>query len=171
MKGESHIVLGAAAGAALHLAVPYLPAGVLPLSVVIGVNVVGSLLPDIDSDESIIRQATGTNRRSGCLGWIVSLGFSLFGGHRAITHSLIALGLVAGLARWAGQPWALAFAVGYAAHLLADMLTRAGIPLLWPFTDRRFHLLPRPLRVTTGTLVEYLLVLVAVIGVARLWPF
>ena len=41
----------------------------------------------------------------------------------------------------------------YASHLALDSCTKAGIPFLFPDTTRR-HLLPRMLRVTTGSLAE-----------------
>jgi len=42
--------------------------------------------------------------------------------------------------------------------VLADALTVAGVPLLWP-SSRRFHLLPRPLRIRTGGPAEWLVFL------------
>lgn len=49
-------------------------------------------------------------------------------------------------------PWAVA--VGVAAHLLGDMLTREGVPLLWPGAARRFRIAS----LSTGGTVEQLLV-------------
>ena len=49
-------------------------------------------------------------------------------------------------------PWAVA--VGVAAHLLGDMLTREGVPLLWPVATRRFRIAS----LSTGGTVEQLLV-------------
>lgn len=51
-----------------------------------------------------------------------------------------------------------AAALGAATHILGDMLTRCGCPLAWPATMREFHLLPRPLRFTTGKLAEHVIV-------------
>ena len=51
-----------------------------------------------------------------------------------------------------------AAALGAATHVLGDMLTRCGCPLAWPATMREFHLLPRPLRFTTGKLAEHVIV-------------
>ena len=39
-----------------------------------------------------------------------------------------------------------AFAAGYASHIVLDMTTRSGVPLLAPFGDRRYWILPRPIR-------------------------
>jgi inner membrane protein len=56
----------------------------------------------------------------------------------------------------------LSFGLGYLSHVaLADALTIAGVPLLWPWR-KKFHLLPRPLRIRTGGLVEQLIGLVLV---------
>ena len=59
-------------------------------------------------------------------------------------------------ARSAGSTWAqVAAAIGTATHVAGDMLTDCGCPLLWPATMREFHLLPGPLRFTTGKLAEH----------------
>lgn len=96
------------------------------------------------------------------------------GGHRGRTHTLLALVLLFGGAWYIGlPPWALAFLVAYASHLLADSLTRSGIPLLWPLAGRRFHLLPFGIKLTTGSWVEYVIVAPittwALYAGARLW--
>lgn len=49
-------------------------------------------------------------------------------------------------------PWAVA--VGVAAHLVGDMLTREGVPLLWPVSTRRFRIAS----LSTGGTIEQLLV-------------
>jgi membrane-bound metal-dependent hydrolase YbcI (DUF457 family) len=58
---------------------------------------------------------------------------------------------------WTGYGLALiplAAATGAATHIFGDCLTRSGCPLLWPATMREFHLLPSPLRFTTGKAAE-----------------
>ena len=53
----------------------------------------------------------------------------------------------------------LALGLGYASHVvIADAMTIAGVPLIWP-ASRRFHLLPRFLRVRTGGPAEWLVFL------------
>lgn len=47
----------------------------------------------------------------------------------------------------------LALSLGYASHLAADACTKSGIPLFYP-RRKRYHLLPRALRLTTGSLAE-----------------
>jgi inner membrane protein len=51
-----------------------------------------------------------------------------------------------------GIGWALwiGLVLGYGSHLLGDALTRSGVPLLYP-NPRRVHLLPKPLRLLTGS--------------------
>ncbi|MCP1065712.1 metal-dependent hydrolase [Serratia symbiotica] len=88
-----------------------------------------SLLPDIDHPKSLLGQR---------LSWI-AIPIARAFGHRGFTHSLLAItgGIV--LFRlefprsWPIPPDVLhAMIIGYFSHLLADMLTPAGVPLLWP---------------------------------------
>ena len=58
---------------------------------------------------------------------------------------------------WTGYGLALvpvAAAVGTLTHVMGDMCTVSGCPLCWPATMREFHLLPPPLRFTTGKTAE-----------------
>ena len=48
----------------------------------------------------------------------------------------------------------LACALGCAVHIAGDALTTEGVPLAWPFTLRRFWLLPHPMRFETGHIAE-----------------
>ncbi|WP_411704950.1 metal-dependent hydrolase [Edaphovirga cremea] len=88
-----------------------------------------SLLPDIDHPKSIIGQR---------LKWI-SQPIARLCGHRGFTHSLLAV--IAGImlfrakmpADWVIPPDVMhAMIIGYLSHILADMLTPAGVPFLWP---------------------------------------
>lgn len=72
------------------------------------------------------------------------------GGHRRFTHSLVlaaALALVAGglwlahLGAWTLIPAALAW--GIVVHDLGDLVTPAGLPLFYPFSDRTVRVLPK----------------------------
>jgi membrane-bound metal-dependent hydrolase YbcI (DUF457 family) len=45
-------------------------------------------------------------------------------------------------------------ALGCAAHIAGDELTHGGCPLFWPLSMHEFHLLPRPLQITTAKLCE-----------------
>ena len=63
-----------------------------------------------------------------------------------VLHPLTTLGLAVMLA--------LATALGCAAHIAGDELTHGGCPLFWPASMHEFHLLPRPLQITTAKLCE-----------------
>lgn len=88
-----------------------------------------SLLPDIDHPKSVLGQR---------LRWI-ALPIARAFGHRGFTHSLLAI--AGGMALFqldVPRSWPIpadalhAMIIGYFSHLLADMLTPAGVPLLWP---------------------------------------
>ncbi len=84
------------------------------------------------------------------------------GGHREGTHwlplwALLSVGvfaLTAPLAVAQGGPYiGIGFCAGYLSHLIGDACTRTGIPLA-PHLATRLHLLPRPLRIRTGSAGE-----------------
>lgn len=99
-----------------------------------------SLLPDIDHPRSLLGQR---------LRWISAPIARVFG-HRGFTHSLIAV--LAGIFLLTEKmPASLlipndviqGMVLGYLSHILADMLTPAGVPLLWPCRWRfRLPILP-----------------------------
>ena len=83
------------------------------------------------------------------------------GGHYG---DLIAIGLAA-VSVWQGWDLALvtawripalaaAVAFGMAVHIAGDEITDDGCPLAWPLSMHKFHLLPRPLLITTGQRAE-----------------
>ena len=49
---------------------------------------------------------------------------------------------------------ALAVALGCAAHIAGDELTHGGCPIFWPVSGHEFHLVPRPLQITTAKIGE-----------------
>jgi membrane-bound metal-dependent hydrolase YbcI (DUF457 family) len=59
-----------------------------------------------------------------------------------------------GVGHWHIPLLALATAIGSAAHIACDELTHGGCPVFWPFSEREFHLLPRPLQFTTAKISE-----------------
>ena len=87
-----------------------------------------SVLPDADYPKSWLGHQLGG----------VSEDLNRLFGHRSFLHSLLALLILTaalGLPLWwaTGQPArAIAAAVGYGSHLLADMMTLGGIQLFWP---------------------------------------
>ncbi len=117
----------------------------------------GALLPDLDAGGSKLQslQIAGVQPFA-----VPSLLFHRYFGHRGLLHSLLGLGIVAGLAvpaaLWWGGLLSTALVLGYASHLAADACTRSGIPLFYP-RKRRLHLLPRSLRIRTGSMAEDML--------------
>jgi len=88
----------------------------------------GSVLPEVDKPDSLVGRFFPFSP------WI----HERFG-HRGLTHSLLGLALAtaffAPLALWRFELW-LALLVGYLSHLVLDMATLEGVPLLWPKTTR-----------------------------------
>jgi inner membrane protein len=151
VQGITHAILGAGAGVVLGAMTHADPARTL---LMVAAGTVGGLLPDIDTPHSIIRDVLPP------LHWLL---FWLK--HRGPTHSLLLLALVTvvGL-RFVGI-YGLPLGAGYATHLVADMLTHEGVPLLFPYPGF-FHILPRPLRLKTGGRVEKVFRVFATMAVA-----
>lgn len=89
----------------------------------------GSLLPDIDHPQSYL----GRRLR------ILSVPINKLFGHRGFTHSIF-FTLLLGIATapwWAVNPLFFGgLLLGYSSHLLADMTTPSGVPLLYPDKKR-----------------------------------
>ena len=110
----------------------------------------GSLLPDIDHPKS----AVGSVLKP------ISVPLAMLLGHRGLTHSMLAvLGATLLLSHLGVNSVAAPLVLGYLSHLAADVLTPAGVPLLWPL-KRRFAV---PL-CRTGGVGEFLVVGVIVAG-------
>ncbi len=132
--------------------------------------ILGALAPDIDAEESTIKSTLGL------AGKLVSFTLRLLGvKHRGVTHYGLTALLILAATFWCwrtGWPYGygdvgLAFGLGYLSHILADALTKHGVPLLWPLPGQ-FRLLPGPLRVRTGGTVETLVSLLATLVLAWL---
>lgn len=117
-----------------------------------------ALLPDVDHPQAPLRRKMGVVGNLG-LFWLK---------HRGLTHTLLALWVVA-LVAWRVLPPHLALVVAgaYASHLLADMVTVTGLPIFWPTNKKNWHILPKRFCITTNTLPEHLLAaaLTALIGI------
>jgi len=123
---------------------------------------VGALLPDFERPGGSIREE---------LPWLAYLTDRLLG-QRGLFHSLPFNFLVATLALllgWAtGPAWrqtgqttlAIAFTTGLISHLAADLCT-LELPLLKPFSSRRFSLLPPEKRVVEGYMGEWLIMVMS----------
>jgi inner membrane protein len=140
MLARSHVIMGVALGGVLAVA-----QGQPPDAQTLGLVALGALLPDIDHPGSAVGRRLA----------VISVPVAAIFGHRGFTHSLLALaGCIAALVAggW-GHDWAQPLAIGYISHLLADMLTPSGVPLLWPW--RRVFTFP--VTVKTGSLGEYII--------------
>jgi inner membrane protein len=140
MTGKTHLITGAFTGLWLASELHASPTHAL---LIIGAGAAGSLLPDIDHQQSML------GRRLPPISWLIS---KL--GHRAATHSIAALVLIALLGMTFHPVYGLAFALGYGSHILEDMFTNRGVAALWPLTSNRLHALPNGLRITTGGLID-----------------
>ena len=155
--------------------------GPAAISAAAAAAVYGSWLPDIDQFGTRVHRRSRLERRSlvaGAVGALLRLPLVAFGAlasHRAATHSALACVAVTGGVGLALTPLGLAVApivaggmgLGYAAHVLADACTPAGVRLWWPLSRRRVWLLPAGRRIATGTIRELLLatcVLALVVG-------
>ncbi|BCM94115.1 inner membrane protein YdjM [Abditibacteriota bacterium] len=116
----------------------------------------GALLPDLDSPRSLLTgwQIVGLSP----LQPLARLTHRTFG-HRGALHSLLGWGVAScaflslGLLFPGACGPGVALSLGYLSHLLADGCTKTGIPLLYP-RRQRYRLLPRALRLSTGSLAE-----------------
>lgn len=156
MKYQSHLVIAAAA---VTLTQPWHQPS-LPMVAIYAMGLLGGLLPDIDHPKSFIGSKVPL---------LPTLLFRYGGGHRGVTHSLLALSLltaagfflaaVLGFQDNAAVCWSLG--LGYASHLGADLITNRGIPALWPLRQRY-----RVPITVTGSRMEAVIVLAVFYGTA-----
>ncbi|AJD93483.1 hypothetical protein JMA_41660 (plasmid) [Jeotgalibacillus malaysiensis] len=108
---------------------------------------IGGLLPDIDHPGSKMGRALYP------IAYVVN---KLFG-HRGATHSLIALiltsilvllpsFLLSGMPYFLYTHFAIGISVGFLSHLILDMSTKSGVPLLYPFIRKSYRIA----KLTTG---------------------
>jgi len=175
LQGRSHLIIGLSTYAALAVrgafGMSLTPLGVTPPVLALPLSVVavalGSLLPDVDQRQALLSRQMPVRPVSEMVSRVV--------GHRGPTHSLLALVLVSILIGGAEASlrlpgMAILVVWGYLLHLLADMMTHAGVPLFWPLGGR-YGLLP--FRFASDTVFERLVVTVIVLASAAhiLWPY
>lgn len=88
---------------------------------------------------TVIESIDGSGIAVNLLGLAILIGFSIFGGtqpHRGFTHSVLALLIASFSAYLIFKNLALAFCIGYASHLLIDMVNKKGEQLLYPMPNR-----------------------------------
>lgn len=116
----------------------------------------GSLLPDIDAARSWI------GRRIPVLSHAVSFLF----GHRGATHGVLPVAALVAITLLYPSGFLSGLTFGYAMHILCDMCSKAGVPLLAPLSTKRFAI---PLY-RTGGVIEYVLVLASLYVLYVYWP-
>ncbi len=133
MMAQAHMVAGATSWAVYSFYVtPALYSTWEQTVVYMGACSFAALLPDIDHPSSTLGQRI----------YPISKLISMVFGHRGFTHSLLALlGVIYVLSIIApsheSSIWITVVSVGYLSHLVGDVITPAGLPLLYPM-KRRF---------------------------------
>jgi inner membrane protein len=164
MTGKTHQIIGLTSGLYYYLAVVPVAYNPATFAAVLVASSIASLLPDIDNPAAKIWNTLPFGHVAGEL-------VNPFIRHRNISHSFMGLAIVGFLAHelirrmplyWGinGHLMFVAFLLGYSSHILADMLTVEGVPLLFPH-KRMYGIPPRPfqhLRIITGNWFENLIV-------------
>ena len=175
MLGKTHITLGLGLGAlsaTTFSAITQTTFSALDLSIFYGAVTLGALLPDIDEPNSTIGRKT--------IG--ISNAIKTLCGHRGLTHSIAFIALVSLLSLLACalggdilreipliasyvevanlqgdniEIFAFGLVLGCIFHLIGDMLTISGVPLLLPFSEKPYHIFPPFLRFNTGSMWDY----------------
>lgn len=131
MQGRTHLVGGLAVGLAM-LSLERLQMPMEEALICLGAAAVGSLIPDIDTPES----------KLGHLVKPLALILNRTTGHRGLTHSPLFIAilylLLEAIIPGFHDP-ALFFAAGMLSHLVLDMSSQKGIPLLYPL-PYKFHI-------------------------------
>jgi len=122
------------------------------LGILAGCAFIGSLMPDLDSRQAKIKNlgVMGINPFQ-----IAGAAVMATQSHRGLLHSYLGMALLGTLfgvpiLLYLGPVALIAFLLGYASHLALDCMTPVGLMLMWPSRER-FWLLPRWLRITTGS--------------------
>jgi len=164
MTGKTHDLAAISALSIVFLGNPVNPLRLSTVIVCVIANLIGGIMPDID-------QPTAPFWRNLPIGNIFGRTFGkLSGGHRFLTHSILGAGLIGFAAHWLlvfisplmgrvdiGYVW-WAFMIGLISHLIMDMFTKEGVPLLLPIPVK-FGFPPlKALRITTDHWVEHLVV-------------
>jgi inner membrane protein len=164
MLGRTHLAIGLAATAVILKNPTQLP-------ISLTVAAASALLPDIDTPNSMLRYQL--KRYTGVLTFpaLIAAGYFLFkykcfsllslilyltyivlafvGPHRGFTHSLAGFMFFTLILFTSNKTIILPAIIGYSTHLVADLLTPSGVPLLYPY-NKSFKI---PL-VRTGSLLD-----------------
>lgn len=170
MLGRTHEIAAACAVASAAILYPINNMTAETAAASFLVAIVGGITPDIDKPGSKLWEDIPTG---GILSHIIHPVF--IGGHRHITHSLLGLFLFGlGVRALLGVlPLGdkidttivfFSFVIAFVSHLIADMVTKEGVPLLFPLP---FHIGFPPLeflRIRTNGLAENLIVTPGIIA-------
>lgn len=174
MTARTHDLFALTAGV---LAVAYgnVPAVSLGTALVAGGALfLGGMAPDLDEPGAQVWRRLPAGSGS-IVGRVVA---PVFGSHRFVTHSVAGLAILGWLVfkilEWSegflvvdGVVVWWAFIMGAVSHLVADMLTKEGVPLLWPLPVK-FGFPPlKVFRITTGSWTEK--VVFVALAAANLW--
>lgn len=124
--GRNHLASGVAVGALVAWSANLDPGQALAF---IGLTSASSLLPDFDHPNATAPRAFGWPGRM-IAGLIASTV-----GHRTLTHSVLGLCLLGAVLAFIPRlslHCYLAVILGCVTHILGDMLTVSGVPVLWP---------------------------------------
>jgi len=159
MTGQTHVGIGLLAGASAHAVGMPGPNGLISWLAL----AVGTLAPDLDGGGLITKPSAwvpalfpmpkAADRTGRAVGRAVSRRFR----HRGVLHYPLVAVILGILAFSLDSTWLVWFAVGYASHLLADSLTKGGIPVWGPLSKKRHGLLPKVLRISNGSRIESVL--------------
>lgn len=160
----------------------WLELGPLPTATIIAcliANQIGALLPDIDQASNQLWELLPANK------FFSKFLHKFFGSHRTLSHSILGVIIIYKVSEWLifklinpsfVNPglvfWALI--IGYVSHLLLDLMTEEGLPLLFPI-KWKFGIPPiKKLRIKSGKWVEkfiiFPLILVYIVWfVAKNW--
>lgn len=132
MKGKNHLTCGIIAGVGCaFLGLSIKDINILNAASLAACASVASLVPDIDMPNSKLGRK---------LGFISKIINKLFG-HRTITHSILwAIPLVILFINNNYSFLILGALIGFLSHIFSDTFTRGGVPWLWPFKKKRYHI-------------------------------
>jgi len=160
MTGKTHDLAAFTALTLVFIYTKDLPEMTVPtLVTALSANFVGGLFPDID-------QATSDFWDNFRLGpFVAKIVVPALGGHRHISHSILGvvligfgssalLGLLSSIILIDMRIVWYCFMIGVVTHIIFDLPTKLGVPLLWPL-NWKFGIPPfKFLRITSGKFVE-----------------
>lgn len=176
MNGKTHLIIALLIVLILYNYLSYFFSIEIML-ICMGFCLLGSLLPDIDHHNGIIRKPYiillflifigYSSYKDGfraqhvtsliCLA--ILLTYSFKSRHRTFTHSILALVLYFLCLFKISMPGAIYLFIGYTSHLLSDSLTKNGIPFFYPIIKKSFGIKA----VKTGAVFEKIILVVGTI--------